>query len=172
MSATIGFPPICGSSPRVLILGSLPSRKSVELGQYYGHPQNAFWRIMGDMVDAGPDIPYKERAALLESRYIAVWDVLASSVRPGSMDAAIVGETANANDFSGFLGQHTEIRLVCFNGQAAEKYFRKLVSSNTRRDFVGIVFQTLPSTSPAYAAMPYSEKLKLWSATLAPIITE
>lgn len=172
MAATLGFSPICGSSPKILILGSLPSQKSVQLGQYYGHPQNAFWRIMGDLIDAGPDVHYPERASRLESRCIAVWDVLASSVRPGSMDAAIVGATARANDFSAFLGQHTGIRLVCFNGQAAEKYFRKLVSSNTRRDFAGIDFHTLPSTSPAYAAMTYREKLQTWSAILAPIITE
>jgi len=172
MAATLGFPPICGSCPKVLILGSLPSQKSVQLGQYYGHPQNAFWQIMGDLVDAGPNLPYPERATRLESSRIAVWDVLAASVRPGSMDAAIVGATARGNDFSTFFGQHTGIRLVCFNGQAAEKYFRKLVSSNTRRDFAGIDFQTLPSTSPAYAAMTYREKLQTWSRILVPIITE
>lgn len=156
----------------MLILGSLPSEKSVQLGQYYAHPQNAFWRIMGDLVDAGPELAYADRKARLETSRIAVWDVLASSVRPGSMDAAIVGTTAQVNDFDNFFGQHPGIRLVCFNGQAAEKYFNKLASANTERDFAGIDFQTLPSTSPAHAAMTYREKLKIWSAVLAPGITE
>jgi G:T/U-mismatch repair DNA glycosylase len=88
------------------------------------------------------------------------------------MDSAIVGDTARANDFAEFLGQHPGIRLVCFNGQAAAKYFAKLVSANTEQDFAGIVFRTLPSTSPAFAAMTYVDKLELWSATMAPAIME
>lgn len=172
MSATHGFPPILGGRPKALILGSLPSQKSIQTNQYYGHPQNAFWRIMGDLVGAGPILSYQERTAALVSRHIAVWDVLASSERPGSMDAAIVGDTASANDFDEFLGQYSGIRLVCFNGQVAAKYFKKLVSSNTERDFTGIIFKTLPSTSPAHATMSYVEKLHSWSAAMAPIITE
>lgn len=170
MSATRGFPPIVGRNPKVLILGSLPSQKSIQSGQYYGHPQNAFWKIMGDLLGARPEAPYQERIAALVAQHIAVWDVLASSRRPGSMDSAIVSDTARANDFSGFIGQHPGIRLVCFNGQTAAKYFRKLVSSDTERDFADIGFATLPSTSPAYAAMSYADKLKSWSATMAPVI--
>lgn len=172
MSATRGFPPILGPGPEVLILGSLPSQKSIQLGQYYGHPHNAFWKIMGDLVGAGQETSYQARTECLVSRHIAVWDVLASSERPGSLDSAIVGDTASANDFSGFLGQHPGISLVCFNGQTAAKYFKKLVSSDTERDFAGIMFEILPSTSPAYAAMSYGDKLKTWSAILAPIIAE
>ncbi len=127
---------------------------------------------MGDLVGAGPAESYQERTKALVSRHIAVWDVLASSERPGSMDSAIVGRTAIANDFSGFLGQHPGIRLICFNGQTAAKYFKKLVSSDIERDFAGIVFEILPSTSPAFASMRYVDKLKSWSAILAPIIAE
>ena len=172
MTATRGFPPVLGRNPKALILGSLPSQKSIQFGQYYGHPQNAFWRIMGDLLGTGPEASYQQRTAALIARQIVVWDVLASSDRPGSMDSAIVGVTANANDISGFLAQNPGITLVCFNGQPAAKYFRKLVSSDTGRDFQGIVFATLPSTSPAYAAMSYADKLKSWSAVIAPVIAE
>jgi TDG/mug DNA glycosylase family protein len=86
---TCGFAPILGDRARVLILGSLPSVASLEKNQYYGHPQNVFWRIMGELFGAGPDMPYAQRTRILVNARVAVWDVLRSSVRPGSMDADI-----------------------------------------------------------------------------------
>lgn len=160
---TSGFEPLVGSRPRLLILGTLPSRKSLMEGQYYGHPRNAFWSIMGALFGAGPELPYEQRVALLTSRGIAVWDVIASSVRPGSMDADIDMATAVPNDIPGLLDAEPGIGMICFNGQAAAKLFRRLVApalqnrSNTPR------LEYLPSTSPAYASMRFEEKLARWS---------
>ena len=94
---TTGFAPIVAPDASVLVLGSLPSRKSLAQRQYYGHPQNAFWRIMGDLFGAGPTQAYDARKEILMHNGIAVWDVLAASIRPGSLDASIDADTARAN---------------------------------------------------------------------------
>jgi len=95
------FPPVATSEARVLILGSMPGIASLTAGQYYAHPRNAFWRIMGKLVGAGPENPYDERLRILKKGGIALWDVLDSCVRPGSLDANISNETPN--DFAIFL---------------------------------------------------------------------
>lgn len=164
---TSGFPPVVGEHARVLILGTLPSRRSLELSQYYGHPRNAFWRIMGVLFDAGPDVPYDERTRRVAAAGVAIWDVLDASVRPGSMDAAIDLSTARANDFAAFLASRPDIRLVCFNGKTAESLFRRLVAPNLEKGSNVQRFETLPSTSPAFAAMSFEEKLERWKIILA-----
>ena len=103
-NAAVGFPAIARADARILILGSLPSERSLHAIQYYAHPQNAFWKIMGEIAGAQGD--YNERCEALMDRGIALWDVLESSVRPGSMDADIQSKTAVANDFSSFLSDH------------------------------------------------------------------
>jgi hypoxanthine-DNA glycosylase len=159
---TPGFPPIAGADALVLVLGSLPSRKSVELGQYYGHPQNAFWRIMGELFGAHRELPYDERREILAASRVAVWDVLASSVRPGSMDADIDASTAIPNDFDRFFDEQTAIELVCFNGRTAEKLFRQHVAPRIENRSNKLRYQLLPSTSPAYASMNFDAKLRAW----------
>lgn len=154
-----GFTPISGPAPRVLILGSLPSRRSLVEGRYYAHPRNAFWPIMGRLFDAGPDLPYAMRAARLKARGIAVWDVLQASCRPGSLDASIDIHSAVCNDFNGFFAAHPELRLIAFNGRKASELFRRLFGPNG----IGAEEVTLPSTSPAHAAMTFDEKLRRWS---------
>ena len=166
MNRSTGFPPIAGASAKVLILGSLPSVKSIEAFEYYAHPQNAFWRIMGELFAAGPDIPYIKRVELLQRNNIAVWDVLASSVRPGSMDADIEESSASPNDFAAFFKANPEISLVCFNGQTAARTFEKLVLSAHASLLQDIRFKTLPSTSPAFASMSFDEKVRKWSIVL------
>lgn len=157
-----GFPPIASTDARILILGSLPGQRSLEAAQYYAHRQNAFWRIMGELFDVEGD--YESRCRQLMTHRIAVWDVLASSVRPGSMDADIQLDTAQANDFAGFLSAHGQIRRICFNGRKAEALFTRFVIpefSATHLEFI-----SLPSTSPAYAAMSFDEKRDVWAAGL------
>ena len=90
-----GFPPIASTDAKILILGSLPGQRSLELAQYYAHRQNAFWRIMAELFGVEGD--YANRCRQLMAHRIAVWDVLASSVRPGSMDADIQLERIRAN---------------------------------------------------------------------------
>lgn len=130
--------------------------------QYYGHPRNAFWPIMGELFDAGPDVPYRERAQMLVDNGIAVWDVLAASVRPGSMDSAIDPGTATANDFVRLLDNQPLIHLVCFNGQTAARYFERLVAPAVENGSNTLQYQLLPSTSPAHASMSFTEKLDRW----------
>jgi len=158
-----GFPPIARRDARILILGSLPSERSLAVGEYYAHPQNVFWRIMREIV--GAEGAYDSRcAALIEAR-IALWDVLKQSVRPGSMDADIRLETSEVNDFQGFLSQHPGIVSICFNGRKAEAMFRQFVPLEPLQYLPR--FESLPSTSPAYASMPFAEKLRRWRSAIA-----
>ncbi len=170
-AASSGFPPIADPGIRVLILGSLPSRRSIAAGQYYGHPRNAFWRIMGDLVGAGPDRPYPQRAARLLAAGIGVWDVLQSSIRPGSMDADIDFQSAKPNDFRHFLEEHPGLGRICFNGRKAAELFRRMDCMPGPATFNGIEFITLPSTSPAFAAMALEEKIARWSVVIEPLET-
>src|SRR6476469_5386350 len=123
------FGPIAAPDARVLVLGTAPSIASLAKQQYYGHPQNAFWPIMGRLFGAGRDVEYQERKRLLCAKGVAVWDVLGECYRAGSLDSAIEVESEAANDLAGFLGQHVSIDTVFFNGQKAETAFRRHVKS-------------------------------------------
>ncbi len=165
MAISEGFPPIARADATILILGSLPGQRSIDAGQYYAHPQNAFWEIMSSLY--GIDGSYEERCARLIECRIALWDVLASSVRPGSLDASIQTDTAAGNDFCRFFSTHANIRLIAFNGQKAQQLFRKFVHmENEDEPLRHIDNNVLPSTSPAYAAMPFSGKLSAWDSAL------
>ena len=148
-----GLPPIARGDARVLVLGSLPSRASLRAQQYYAHPRNAFWTIM--RVIAGAKGDYASRCRVLEEHGIAVWDVLKSSVRPGSLDAHIDMASAVPNDFAGFFAGHEQIRLVCFNGRKAQDLFRRFVQPQLSLQRLG--FELLPSTSPAHASLTFDE---------------
>ena len=147
----------------MLILGSMPGKKSLEQNQYYANPQNAFWKIMGELVGAKPEIPYEERLRLLKSSGIALWDVLASCERKTSLDSHIRKESAN--DFSSFFARHPRITQVFFNGSKAEQCFRKFVQD--KQVLPPLKFCRLPSTSPAHAGMRYEDKLQAWRAVAA-----
>jgi hypoxanthine-DNA glycosylase len=161
-----GFPPVIGEGARVLVLGSLPGRASLEAQQYYAQPQNAFWRIMGALIGAGPELGYRRRLARLKSSSLALWDVLAAARRDGSLDAAIVRETAIVNDFASLFERHRRIELVCFNGRTAEELFRRRVLPTMPAWFAEVALHVLPSTSPAHAGMPFALKLERWSFLL------
>lgn len=167
MALSSGFPPVVATDPRVLVLGSLPGRRSIAVREYYAHPQNAFWRIMGRLFGAGPELPYETRTDLLRKNGVALWDVLAGSRRPGSMDSGIDMTTARTNDLATFLGAYGSIRLVCFNGRKAASLFENLVVPDPDELRTDIRYVTLPSTSPAFAAMSFEEKLEKWSIVSA-----
>ena len=156
------FDPIASPDARVLILGSMPGAASLEAQQYYAHPHNAFWRIMGELVGAGPDKPYAERTRILRARGIAVWDVLRFCVRPGSLDSDIRDEVPN--DFASFFAAHPRITRIGLNGGKAAASFRKYAAEHCPRQ---AEISTLPSTSPAHAARSFAEKCALWRAALA-----
>ncbi|TFV57499.1 DNA-deoxyinosine glycosylase [Mycobacterium sp. PS03-16] len=155
-----GFPPIVGPAPRLLVLGNAPSVLALARHQYYGNPRNAFWRIAGELYGFAADDPYEQRTAAVTAHGVAVWDVLKSCRRAGSLDSAVVPDSMVANDFHGFFGRHPTIRRVLFNGAAAERNFRRLVA-----DTFGLTYERLPSTSPAQT-MRYELKLAAWRAAL------
>ncbi|MDH4124197.1 MAG: DNA-deoxyinosine glycosylase [Gammaproteobacteria bacterium] len=158
-----GFAPIARENARILILGSLPGQRSIAAQQYYAHPQNAFWKIMAELLGAGGC--YEQRCATLMESRIALWDVLANSLRPGSGDANIQIATAVANDFDTFLTLLPALDRILFNGKkAAEVFERKVLPGLVQCDIRRLV---LPSTSPAYALMNYAEKLARWRAALS-----
>ena len=163
MTPSQGFPPIARPDARVLILGSLPGARSIAEQQYYAHPQNAFWHIMRELFGIEGD--YGSRCEQLARQRIALWDVLRSSVRPGSLDSAIQLDSAVTNDFTTFFMEHPRVRLIAFNGRKAEQLFVRNVGDTVADTQIPRV--SLPSTSPAYAAMPFSGKLAAWRAALA-----
>ena len=160
-----GFPPVVAAGARILVLGSMPGAASLAAGEYYAHPRNAFWRIMGDLIGAGPALPYARRLERLAAAGIALWDVIGACERLGSLDADIVPASIRVNDFAGFFAVHPAISRIFFNGAAAEAAFRRHVLPAL--DGRVLRLQRLPSTSPAHAARGYAEKLAAWSAIVA-----
>ncbi|MCI0492170.1 MAG: DNA-deoxyinosine glycosylase [Planctomycetes bacterium] len=158
------FPPIAARNARVLVLGSMPSIASLEKRQYYGHPHNAYWRIMGELFGAGCELPYPERQRLLRTQGVAVWDVLRQCEREGSLDAAICRKSEEANDIAGFLRKHRQIATVFFNGTKAESAYRRHVLPEVARLKREFRYVRLPSTSPAHAGRSFAEKLAAWRA--------
>jgi double-stranded uracil-DNA glycosylase len=146
----------------VLVLGSLPGQASLAAGQYYAQPRNAFWTIMGALFAAGPDLPYAERAGRLRASGVALWDVCAAAVRPGSLDAAIEPASIVVNDFDAFLRRHPRIRAVCLNGGTAHGLYLRRVRPGLQEPFRSLPLHRLPSTSPAHAALRPAQKLERW----------
>ncbi len=161
-----GFPPVANAESRVLVLGTLPGPRSLQMRQYYAQPRNAFWPIMGELFGAFPDLAYRARLALLKQHRVALWDVCHAAFRPGALDAAIDAASIVPNDLGGFLKSHRRIGLICFNGQTAGKFYRRFVLPGLPESRRGIPSRTLPSTSPAYAAMPFEQKLEQWKILL------
>jgi TDG/mug DNA glycosylase family protein len=157
-----GFPPIAARGARTLILGSLPGRKSLQMQQYYAHPQNAFWKLIARIFAAEAMQSYKSRARLLTTNQIALWDVLAAAHRPGSLDSSIVHASAQANDFRAFFRAHPRIDRVYFNGRKAEAMYRRFVLPHLGAQHSAIQYACLPSTSPAHAGMTFAKKLARW----------
>jgi TDG/mug DNA glycosylase family protein len=156
------FPPIARRDAETLILGSLPGRRSLEMQQYYAHPQNAFWKLVANIFDADIALPYERRVRLLTTHRIALWDVLAAAHRPGSLDSSIVHASVTVNDFEAFFRAHPRIRRVFFNGRKAEELFRRHVLPTVGPGFAGIRCESLPSTSAAHAGMTLAKKLDRW----------
>ena len=162
MSTVASFPPLSGPDARVLVLGSMPGARSLAVGQYYAHKHNAFWPIMAELFAFAPDADYEARTQALRSNGVALWDVLKTCYREGSMDADI--RDAVPNDFESFLSQHEGIAAVFFNGAKAEQVWRKRVAPLLPEPLLPRRQVRLPSTSPAYAAINFAQKLEAWRA--------
>lgn len=174
-----GLPPIIGAQARVLILGSFPSAASLAAQQYYAHPQNQFWRILGAVLGQPlKEMDYSARIAAMQAAGIALWDVFAECERDGSLDAAI--RNAIPNDLAALQNalqkpalaarraisaprvrqeESLGLRRVCFNGRTAARHLRKV-------EAMGYEVHILPSTSPAHAGMRFEEKLLRWREAL------
>ena len=153
------FPPIIRKGCRILILGSMPSVTSLEKYQYYGHKQNDFWPMMFDMFGQTYTEDYSKKQELLLSYDIALWDVLSSCERDGSLDSNIINETPN--DIVGLIEEYPTIEYIIFNGgksyQSFKKYFSNLLMQKE--------YLKMPSTSPAYT-LKKEEKRKQWRKIL------
>ncbi len=156
MTLKRAFDPVIDANTRLLILGSLPGDASLKAAEYYAHPQNAFWRLVGGVV--GRDLtalPYPERLEALKAAGVGLWDVIASAHRPGSLDAAI--RNAEAADLNRFIGSLPALRAVAFNGGTASRLGRRGLVPRT-----DVVLIDLPSSSPAYTR-PLAEKAAAWA---------
>ncbi len=152
------FPPVMDERTRILILGSLPGEESLRRQQYYGHPQNRFWELVGAAI--GVDLrglAYDDRLQTLLRHRIGLWDVIAEARRSGSLDSAIRDE--RANDLVAFVQSLPNLVAIAFNGRKASAAGRRQLTN--LGDAIALI--DLPSSSPAYAAMPLAEKLSRWS---------
>ena len=165
MARVHSFEPVIGQQPRVIILGSMPGVASLEAVQYYAHPRNAFWPIIGELFGFEHEDDYETRIQQIEALPIILWDSLKACHRPGSLDSNIDDATAEANDFPWLLRQHPQIRAIFCNGATSEKYFRKLALPAIPEPH-GFELIRMPSTSPANAGMNFEQKLAAWRRLL------
>lgn len=165
-----GFSPIVSGNATVLILGTMPSEASLRRQQYYGHSRNAFWPIMSALYGFNPELGYQHRKEILMENGVAVWDVLQSCNRLGSLDANIKQSTLVTNDFAGFFTEYGLIKCVFFNGRMAEKLYQKQIFPALNQHFSYLEYRCLPSTSPAYAALKCDQKLEAWKVIKEPVI--
>lgn len=165
-AAARSFAPVADPQARILVLGSLPGVRSLQLQQYYGLPRNAFWRIVATVTGVPADADYRARLEGLLQRGIALWDVIASARRPGSLDSAIERDGLVVNDFAAFFAAHPRIERVCCNGATAATLYQRWVVPTLPPAFAALPLLRLPSTSPAHAALSFEAKQAHWLAAL------
>ncbi|GAB3625573.1 DNA-deoxyinosine glycosylase [Pandoraea terrae] len=153
------FPPVADAHTRVLVLGSLPGEASLAQQQYYAHPQNRFWHLIGDVIGVGdlPTQPYDIRLQTLLAHGVGLWDVVAQARRDGSLDSRIREHAGN--DLVALIESLPNLAAVAFNGATAARIGMKALGRHA--DCHPVIH--LPSSSPAYT-LPYAEKLRAWQA--------
>jgi len=158
MTVIHSFDPIIDDNSRVLILGSMPGKISLEKGEYYAHSRNTFWKLIYSIFGAQPDQTYEEKKSFLKLRKIALWDVIKECYRSGSSDSKIINPIIN--DFEGLLARNPNIRYILFNGKKAESLFKRNVVNIAKYQ---IILFTLPSSSPANASISLNNKMETWN---------
>ena len=153
------FSSVVGSDPKILILGTMPSRKSLEMQEYYSHPRNIFWKIIFNLLKVAEKNTYSEKIVLVNEKKIALWDVCSSCRREGSLDSNIKDETPN--QITNFLLKHPSIETIIFNGQKAREKYLKYFDVIEELEY-----HCLPSTSPANTSMNFQEKLVKWGNSI------
>ncbi|TDX87102.1 DNA-deoxyinosine glycosylase [Epilithonimonas xixisoli] len=158
MNRINSFPPIVYDNSQILILGSMPGAKSLEMNQYYAFPQNQFWKIMFHLFDSEFSNDYETRINLIKQNNIALWDVIESCERKGSLDTEIKSEIDN--DISQLIENHPNIKIIFCNGQKSYKNLVKILGKNFKIPIV-----VLPSTSPLHT-VKFEEKLESWKVII------
>ena len=157
------FSPFESNNSSTILLGTMPGKPSLQTHQYYEHPRNPFWKINGEILGFATVCFYEARTSSIVAARIALWDVLKSCTREGSLDSDIDNDSIILNDFANFFNNHSHIHRVCFNGTKAEKLYMRHIQPFVRNSS-NIKYICLPSTSPANAATSFDEKLRAWKA--------
>ena len=152
----LSFKPLIFQNTEILILGSLPGRKSIELNQYYGHSRNRIWSILAYLKEKEPPINYNDKKVFLKSLKIGLWDVAKSAIRKGSLDSNIKDERPNNIDL--LTKTNPSIKVIGFNGKKSEQMFYKFFKLNP-----DIKYVSLPSSSPANMSINFENICKKWS---------
>jgi TDG/mug DNA glycosylase family protein len=157
-STTVGLDPIVDEASQVLILGSLPSVKSLEKQEYYGNPQNRFWRVLASVVGRQIPIDYPAKLDFLRANHVALWDVIEHADRSGSLDSNISNETVN--DIPSLLRRYPSIHTIALNGSKAADTFSRYFNEDNLGRRVNIM--RLPSTSSANTRFTLLQMSELW----------
>ncbi|AWG23426.1 DNA-deoxyinosine glycosylase [Flavobacterium faecale] len=153
------FAPISNPDIEILILGSLPGDKSIEVNEYYGHPRNRFWKILATISEQNQPENYKDKLALLQKLKIGLWDVAQNAIRNGSLDSAI--KSVEPNDIGNFITNHPKLRIIAFNGKTSEALFNKYFDKKPPIHYIA-----LPSSSPANARFDFETLRVAWQKVL------
>jgi TDG/mug DNA glycosylase family protein len=154
------LPPVIDACSRILVLGSMPGTRSLEVGQYYAYPRNIFWRIIETTFGISASLPYTKRLPRLTKVGLALWDVAAHCQRNGSLDGNI--KNAEPNDFDALFEAFPKIKVVLFNGGKSAQLWQRMVTTRHTR----MSLRTLPSTSPANTSMSFGAKQDIWAKAL------
>lgn len=170
MATIHSFSAVSDAQARILILGSMPGKRSLDDNQYYAHPRNSFWPIistlLGFSLTGGEPVNYTQRLNAVRHAKIALWDVLQACDRESSLDADIVESSIVVNDFAGFFNKHKNISHIFFNGAKAQQLYQRHVLPMLDEGTASMLSSRLPSTSPAHAALSFEQKLAEWRVVL------
>jgi hypoxanthine-DNA glycosylase len=156
------MPPVVDHRSRVLILGSMPGEASLAARAYYAFPRNQFWDIMATLFAFDRNLAYEHRLEHLLQCGVALWDVIASCRRSGSLDAAIDSASVRPNEVGKLLAEYPSISAIGFNGREAERQFQLQVRRQMDLPSLSLLLRVLPSTSPAMASLSLAEKCECW----------
>ena len=153
------FEPISNPDTTVLILGTLPGDKSLDLGEYYGHPRNKFWKIISTITNNELPITYSDKKKLLLKTKMGIWDVAHKANRKGSLDSEIINE--EPNDLVNFIKRHKNLKVIGFNGTKSKVLFDKYFNRESEIKYI-----SLPSTSPANTGIDFNGICEKWRPIL------
>ncbi|KAB1230890.1 DNA-deoxyinosine glycosylase [Chryseobacterium viscerum] len=152
------FPPLIDAQSEIIILGSIPGVKSLEMQQYYAHPQNKFWKIIFELLNEEFTDDYAQRIETVKKYHIALWDVIDSCERKGSLDSEIKNE--EANQIAELMEEHPNVKAIFCNGGKSYKNLQKLLGKSYKLPVI-----LLPSTSPLHT-VSFEKKLEEWKKVL------